>query len=340
VSAARPRPTCLAALLLGAIAAAAPEGELIREESFNFRIRGKLPPGWTQRADTLAFSYAIDGIPHAYVHFVRQRLDGEVDPGKEVAKREPHYRFPGAPNDAEPRIGVTDWGGRTAALYEFETTVQGVVCRRRVTALFARPFWYELIETVYGEKTPEDEGCRAGLAVFRRGFRILARPPTEEEKLDVAERTIEDRELGFSLLKPAGFRQVEVDPGADPGCRVAFEARSGKPGKHVRVRFFEYGAWRAFDARQWMDIFFTGFSNVHRSARREPATPHRPRGAQNVVAETFLGTRDDHTIRTLVILATTRKGRVFALRFRTQDGAEEDFSSAIQAILKSVELSD
>jgi len=44
--------------------------------------------------------------------------------------------------------------------------------------------------------------------------------------------------------------------------------------------------------------------------------------------------------RTLVILLTTRKGRVFALRIRTQDGAEADFSSAIQAILKSVELSD
>ena len=141
----------LLGLLLAAVAAAAPE--LLRQEPFNFRVVGKLPPGWQRNGDKLAWAFEIDGIPHAYVHLHRERLRGVVDVEKEVRARVPHYAFPGQPKDAAGAVTTTTWAKRPAVRYELATTVQGIACRRRVTAICVKSVWYELIETVYGERS-------------------------------------------------------------------------------------------------------------------------------------------------------------------------------------------
>ena len=105
----------LAVLLAAATALAAPEKELVREEAFNYRVVGKLPPGWKRRGDRkMVYAFSIEGIPHAYVYFVRERLRGDVDVEQQILRRAPHYRFPGAPDDAKETTRKTEWAGRPA----------------------------------------------------------------------------------------------------------------------------------------------------------------------------------------------------------------------------------
>lgn len=328
----------LAVLLLPALLLAAPEKELIREEAFNYRIVGRLPAGWKRRDRKLSFAFSIDGIPHAYVILVRERLRGTVDVEEQVRKRAPHYRFPGAPKEAKETVRTTVWAGRNAVLYEHETEIKGVSCRRRVTALFASSIWYELIETIHGAESEDEPACALGLHVFRRGFRLLVDPlpPAETETLGPSE--IANTVYGFTVSKPKGFRRLAVDTGTDPGCRLAFEAQAADPRKHIRIRLFEYGVRRDFDPAAWLDIFYTGFATLHPDAARSEADAPDIRGAREVVAARFTGTRDKHSIRTLVILMHAESGRVLALRIRTQDGAETDFADAIRSVIAKLQV--
>ena len=329
----------LAILLLPALLLAAPERELIREEPFNYRILGELPGGWKQRPDQkLSFSFSIDGIPHAFVLLVRERLRGAVDVEEQVRKRAPHYRFPGAPKEAKETVRTTVWANRTAVLYEHETTIKDVICRRRVTALFVQSIWYELIETIHGADTEKEPACASGLTVFRRGFRLLVEPLPEAETSTLAESEVFNTVYGFTMLKPKGFRRLPVDTGQDPGCRLAFEAQAANPKKHIRIRLFEYGVRRSFDPSAWLDIFFTGFATLYRDPERAEADAPAIRGAREVVAARFTGVRDEHKVRTLVILIHAESGRVLALRIRTQDGAETDFAGAIRSVLERLQV--
>jgi len=325
---------------MAATALAAPEKELAREEAFNYRIVGKLPPGWKRRGERRrVFAFSIDGIPHAYVYFVRERLRGKVDVAAQIQRRAPHYRFPGVGEDVKESTRKTEWGGRPAWRYEHETTVKGVLCRRRVTALFAAPFWYELIETIYGKDTEEEEpSCGGGLRVFRYGFQLLVPPLPEGEAGNTKEAEIVSPIFGYTILKPQGFVRVPVDTGQDPGCRIAFEARTGHPKQHALVRIFEYGVRREFDPAKWMEIFFTGFATANRDAERRDLPAPAVKGAAKVLAAEFTGTRDEMKIRTLVLIMRAEDGRVLALRIRTREGAEKELADAIRQILERLEL--
>ncbi len=298
----------------------APAPELFREETWNYRILGELPRGWTRRADALVFAYAIDEIPHAYVHLLRGHVEGAVDVEKQLRQRAVHYRFPGA-DDGKETVKKSTWAGRDAAILEHEAEVNGVRCRRRVEALVARGVWYERIETVYGATTEEIDACREGLDLFRKGFRLLSPPLTAEEKADRAERTIESAEFGFRLVKPEGFLRKEVDLAADPGLRVAFEKRLEDVRHGVLVRLFEYGVRDDIPPKAWMDLFHGGFSNHVAKAARAPAEAPEVPGAQETLAERFTGERDGRPIEELVVVVRAASGRIFCLRTRTSGPA-------------------
>jgi hypothetical protein len=308
-----------ALLLLGAGVLATPRGEVLREEDFNYRIIGELPPGWKRAERGTAFSFTLDGIPHAHVHLVRQRISNELDVEEQVRSRVSAYRFPDVPAEVVEKIGRTRWAGREAVLYEHRVEAKGVLCRRRVTALHAKSVWYELIETVYGTET--DERCREGLEVFRKGFRLLTEPLPKGAGLETAKKEITSREMGYRLLKPAGYHVIEVDTAEDPGCRVAFE-RNWPPGnRHTRVRLFEYGERNGFDSDAWFGAFFRPFSFRHKETRREKVEAPPIPGAREVFAERFVGRRGKLTVSTLIVLARSMRGRVYALFVRTQEGA-------------------
>ena len=326
-----------AALLLVALAAAAPERDLLRDEAHNFRIVGELPPGWQRRPDTLVFAYAVDGIPHAHVHLIVERLRADVDVEAQLKQRVEHYRFPGMPDGDEGAVARADWSGLDAWRYELKTTVHGVACLRRVTAFCARAIWYEKIETLYGAATPEDANCSGGLRVFERGFRLLAAPVAAAELEAAGERAVADAELGFSLVKPAGFRRVDVDPAADPGCRVAFEVQ-GPGGRSVRVRFFELGVREAFEPKTWLDSWYGSFGVQHKGAQRATETPPAIAGAREVAAEVWSGEREGVAVRTRVFFMQAPSGRVFALRIRTTEGADADYAAGITRLLTALEL--
>lgn len=305
--------------LLAMPAAAAPAPELLREESYNYRIVGELPRGWKRRGDALVFDFAVDGIPHAHVHLLRGRLEGAVDVETQLKQRAlAHYRFPGAGAGTES-VRKEPWAGRDAFLLEHEATVNGVACRRRVAAFVALGIWYERIETVYGEKTEAMDACREGLDVFRKGFRLLAEPLTDAERTDAAEKAIESADFGFRIVKPQGFLRKDVDLASDPGLRVAFEAREARRG--VLVRLFEYGVRKDIPAQAWMDIFFGGFREAVPKAARAPAEAPKVPGAAELVAERFTGEREGRAIEELVVCVRSEGGRILCLRIRTTDGA-------------------
>ena len=327
-------PTLALLLLLAATAPAAPPPELLREEAYNCRIVGELPRGWKRRGDALVFVFAIDEIPHAYVHLLRDRLLGPVDVEARMKLRAAHYRFPGAPAGTET-VSKGRWAGRDAVLLEHEAVVNGVKCRRSVAAFVAQGVWYERIDTVYGEKTEELDACREGLDVFRKGFRLLAEPLTAEEKTDPAEKTIEDRDLGFRLVKPQGFVRKEVDLAADPGLRVAFEARLD-PRKGVLVRLFEYGVRNDIPPQAWMDIFHGGFLEHVPKALRAPAEAPEVPGAEETLAEKFTGEREGHAIEELVVYVRASGGRIFCLRIRSTDGPPPPLDLGLQVNAESL----
>lgn len=325
---------CLAAVAY----AAAPEKELVRDEPFNFRVVGELPRGWERRPHTTVWSFGIDGIPHAYVHLVRERLRGNLDVEAQVQKRAKHYRFPGKLEDVKETVGRTEWGGRSAVLFEYSARVRGVLSRRRVTALYVASFWYELIETIYGEETETIDRCRRGLRVFREGFGLLVEPISAEDLEDIGRKTIESEHLGYRIVKPEGFKRIAIDTGQDPGCRVAFGARKGDPHKTVRVRLFEFGVRQTFDPEVWFDVFFGSFATINAPAKRDKTDALKLKGAAHVWAEIFRGNRDEREVRTLLMLAQTASKRIFAIRIRSADGAHEDFKDELRAVLESVEI--
>ncbi|MCK6459448.1 MAG: hypothetical protein L6Q95_06085 [Planctomycetes bacterium] len=283
---------CASAILLASAALAAPAPELFREEAWNYRVLGELPRGWTRRPDALVFAYAIDEIPHAYVHLLRGHVEGAVDVEAELRRRASHYRFPGA-DDGKEDVRKSSWAGRDAALLE-----------------------HEAIETVYGAATEGIDACREGLDIFRRGFRLLSPPLTAEEKADRAERAIESAEFGFRIVKPEGFLRKEVDLGADPGLRVAFEKRLEDVRHGVLVRLFEYGVRDDIPLKAWMDLFHGGFAGYVAKAGRAPAEAPGIPGAAETLAERFTGERDGKPVEELVVVLRASSGRILCLRTR------------------------
>jgi len=336
---ASPRPLLFAlpaALLLLATAAAS-EPELLREDGYNYRVVGELPRGWKRRADALVFVFAIDEIPHAYVHLLRGRLEGAVDVEAQLTRRADSYRFPGAPAESAT-VRKSTWAGRDAFLLEHEATVNGVHCLRRVEAFVARGIWYERIETIYGEKTEEIEACRSGLDLFRKGFRLLTVPLTEEEMRDPLERTIENTEFGFRVLKPEGFLRKEVDLMAGPGLRVAFERRLEDPRHGALVRVFEYGVRDDIPPKAWLDIFYGGFESFVPKAARAPVTAPQVPGAADAMAERFSGQREGRGIEELVLLVRATSGRILCLRIRTAGDAAKALKPPLDQVLGSFQV--
>jgi hypothetical protein len=95
---------------------------------------------------------------------------------------------------------------------------------------------------------------------------------------------------------------------------------------------------KTFDASGWLDIFFTGFATLYRDVERAEAEAPAIRGAKEVIAARFTGVRDEHRVRTLVILMHAESGRVLALRIRTQDGAETLFADSIRSVLEKLQV--
>jgi len=325
--------------LAAATAAAAPAEELLREELFNYRIVGKLPPGWRQKKQALHFTWFVDGIPHAHVQLARQRIEGKVEVEREFRKRRSHYLFPGAPKDEGGKWEITSLAGRPANLFTHETRIKDVLCRRRVTVLFVKSTWYELIETVYGDASAKDPDCLRGLFLFRDGFRLLTQPLPPGAAEDTRAATIADKDLGFSIRKPPEFLRTDVNPTKDPGCRVSFWREDKPARRHARVRLFEYGLRRTFDGPKWVELHYTRFVLQHEQPRRKKLAAVSIKGAADVHAEQFTGTRDGAEIRTVVYVARTEDGRVFVLRIRTQADAHEAWSAALDKIRASLELS-
>lgn len=308
-------------LVLLCLLAAAPKGEVLREEAFNYRVVGTLPTGWQRRERTLHFTYRVDGVPHAHVDLARQRVVGELDLADAWAKRLEHYRFPAAGEDAREKESAVEWAGLDALRFECEARLRGVLCRRRVTALYARPVFFELIETVYGEKTEEDPNCRAGLEMFRDGFRLLVRPLPADAATATGAGKVVDEALGFRLERPEGFLRKQVDLVADPGCRVSLESTGPGARQSVRVRLFEYGLYKRFEPERWLDIFHASFAGRHDEVRREPAAAGIVSGARSSGARRLFGLRDGDRIETLVVAAQSVEGRVFVLQVRRRNDA-------------------
>ena len=319
-------------LLLLTGAAVAEEQEVLREEAYNYRIVGRLPVGWKRDGTRLAYTFRDDGIPHAHVVFARQRVRGRIEVAREIEQRRTHYRFPATPKGEKGTVTAGRWAGRQAWLYDLKTTVRGVACRRRVTILFTGRIWYELIETHYG--SPK-ENCRAGLAVFRDGFRLLVEPLAKGAEEDAAERTITSKEFGFRIVKPRGFLLRPVSTAADPGVRVHFERKAQNGRRHARVRLFEFAARRRVVADKWFAVFFSGFTANNNDGKREKIPAPGIVGTKNVWAERFTGTRDKLPIRTLVVIAHAESGRVFVLRIRTQADADTAFKAGLEKVLSS-----
>ncbi len=311
-------------LLFAATAAFAADPEILREEALNFRVRGTLPQSWIRREGTMHFVFRVDGIAHAHVQIVAERLakDAVVDLDEQFRKRAEHYRFPGAPKDAIEKTAEGSWGGQGGRVYEHEVTLGGTLCRRRVTAVFARATWYERIETIYGEGTEEEPTCAQGLRTLRDGFSLLVAPLPPEESAAEAETSIDSEEFGFHLTKPGGFRRLDVDTGTDPGIRVAFERTGPGRNQHLRVRLFEYGIREMFDPAKWIDVFFGSFATDHTEPAREAVAPPTIPGAKRVTATRLRGKRDGFSIETLILLVESPAGRVFALWIRSQEAAD------------------
>jgi hypothetical protein len=313
-------------LLLAAAAADAPR-ELHRDERMNFRIVGALPAGWTRDDGALAFSYAIEEIPHAHVRITAARADRPKDPAALLARRAPSYRFPGASPEGDRAVREDRWDGQEAWVFEHHATARGVRCVRRVTAMWAKGVWYERIETLFGD-VEEDEGFRKGAAVLREGFKLLAPPlpaPTPE-----IER-FEDAVSGWRLEKPEGWLRVETPH--DPGLRLAFE-RAG-----VLVRLFDYGLRESrFDLKLWMDEHFRKFQTETVGATRAALEAPRIEGAE-CLAERHSGTRDGRALHAHVTLIRAGSGALLALRASTHGGGPAAADEAAAAFAKRLRLS-
>jgi len=329
------RPLLAAALLLASSARA--ESEVVREEAFNYRVVGELPPSWKRDPERLAFTYSIEGVPHTHVHFVRERLRGELNVRDELKRRATHYRFPSAPRDAAETIEPVQWGGRDAFEYVHEAKINGLPCRRVVRATFDRGVWYECIETHHGEDTP---AAQAGVACFRGGFRLLVEPVPKDERDDPAARPYRDGVYGFAIDKPQGWVRIGVNPAADPGARLAFERRGPKPDEHLIARVFEYGERKTYEPEKWLELFSSAFAREHAGAKTEPWPAAAIGGAAKTHGIRLTGRRDGKPVVALLALGQAPSGRVFAIRVNAHGGAEETHRESIAALLASFKLTD
>ena len=322
----------LALGLLAPLSAAKPAPEVVREEAYNYRILGPLPRGWKREATSLVFTYRVDGIPLAFVHFVRERVSGKVDVAAELDRRREHYRFPGTPKKTVGTIAPTRWGERAAQRYLLEARINGVDCRREVRAVFDRGIWYECIETLHGEP---DKRTLAGLACFRGGFMLLARALPKKELADPAARTMTDAVYGYRLEKPKGYLVEEARPGADPGCRLVLVLRGPKQGQLLSVRLFEYGLRKQYSARNWLSLFFDSFARQHAGAKHTEAQAPRPEGCVQAAGARFVGRSDKREVVATLYLWQTKSGRVFALRILSHGGAAETHAASLKKLVDS-----
>ena len=319
-------------LLSGALLA---ESEVLREELYNYRIVGTLPAGWKRDPAKLTFTYSIDKIPHAYVHFIRQRLRGTLEVKNELKRRATHYRFPGAQaNDPESYERV-QWAGQSAYRYEHTAKINGLACRRVVRALYVRGIWYECIETLHGEP---DAAARAGLACFRGGFRLLVGTLPADEKQNPAARDYVDGVYGFRLSKPKGFVRIAVNPGADAGCRLAFERRGPTAKENLTVRIFEYGVRRKYEPKKWLELFAASFGRNHAGAKKQAWPAPQPKGAQSADGMLLTGRRDERPVVTTMALWQSATGRVIGLRVTAYGGAQKTHAASLKALVDSIQL--
>jgi len=322
-------------MLLACCAGAAPKPEVIREERFNYRIVGALPRGWKRAPDKLAFTYSIDGIPLAYVHFVRERVSGRIDIEAELKSRAQHYRFPGAPKQIEDKLSAIRWGDRSAFLYEHELTIAGVACKRIVRATVDNGIWYECIETLHGEP---GIAVAKGLACFRNGFLLLTRRIPQGELEAPAARTIRDAVYGYRIDKPEGYVFEQPNPGADPGCRLAILRRGPTPGQQLSIRLFEYGVRRKYDPVRWLDLLDGAFRRSHVKARRESAQAPRIAGSVRGNGMRLLGRREDREVVTTIYLWQAESGRVYGLRIVSHADAEKTHAASLKKLVDSLAL--
>jgi len=329
------------AALHGPALLAAPRAEVLREEPYNYRVVGSLPAGWTRAADKLAFTYKFEGIPHAFVHFTRERIAGKIDVREELGRRRESYRFPGVSDlrgkPAEESFKEIQWAGRDAWQYEHTAMVHKVACRRIVRVLFDQGVWYECIETHHGEP---DAAARAGLACFRGGFRILVDPLPAHEKNDAAKRSYVSADNGFRIDKPKGFVRIAVRTATDPGCRLAFERRGPGADDYVLVRVFEYGVRRKYAPLTWTRRFSEAFARGHVGAATTAWTPPTIKGARNATGLKMTGRKNKKPVTTELAFWQSRADRVIALRITTHGQAGARHALALSALVGSLVLTD
>jgi hypothetical protein len=323
---------------LAGAATAAEVPELLREESFNYRIVGKLPVGWSRdKAGVLGYTYSAEEIAHAHVRIFRERIKGKLDARRLMEKRMPYYRFPGAEKSGRDELSEATWGGYPAVVFTHAAKLRGVMCLRRVTAMQVGNIWYERIETIYGD-TEEDEEYRAGARVFKDGFGILTAPLDEGYEPTPEPETFEDKVLGYRLLKPKSYLRRGVDSTQDPGCRLAFERKGPKGRAYALVRFFEYGPRKKLDFDQWMNIFFGAFAAQHKETGRAQVEPERIPGTKEARAEVFDGDKNGVPVKTLALLLWSDRGRVFCLRITTHAEADELFRESLLKFFEGLTL--
>jgi len=314
-------------LLVVVVAQAAPQPEVVREERFNYRLVGALPRGWKRAPAKLVWTYRIDDVPLAYVHFVRERVSGNIDVAAELKRRATHYRFPGAPKEPSEKIAPVRWGDRNAFRYEHDLTIKGVDCKRIVRAMVDNGIWYECIETLHGEASPV---VRTGLACFRTGFMLLTQPIKPEAA------KINDAVYGYRLEKPAGYLFEPANPGADPGCRLALIRRGPTPGQQLTIRLFEYGVRKKFDSARWLNLFDQAFRRSHTKARRESAQAPALKGAGAGSGMRLLGRRAERDVVTLIYLWQADSGRVFGLRIDSYADAAKTHAKSLEKLVGSL----
>jgi len=325
----------LAALLLAAAPALGAPAELLREEAYNYRVVGELPAGWQRRGNELEFTYSLEGIPHAHVRLVRERVAGALDAAAALEKRRGFYAFPGA--EAKEPVAAATWAGRPAAVLEHRAELLGVPCLRRVTAMEARGIWYERIETVYGD-VADDAGFARGAEVLRDGFRLLVAPLPEEQASAAGVATLHDADAGYRVVKPEGWLRREVDPAADPGCRAAFERRDAGRRLRALARVYEYGSRRGFDLQIWMDMHYRRFASENEGVARASAAAPQVKGAERGAAERYAGTRDGGAIAVTVLLFQAPDGRLFALRLTVYGSPDADLEASLAALVGGFEI--
>jgi len=323
----------LLATTVAQVAAAGPTPEVLREEQFNYRIIGVLPRGWKRTPDKLVYTYAVDGIPLAYVHFVRERVSGTIDVEAELKRRAIHYRFPGAPKQPTEKYTAIRWSDRDAVSYEHELTIAGVACKRIVRAMVDNGVWYECIETLHGEPGPR---VLAGLACFRGGFLLLTRPVAKSALGSTVARRINDAVYGYRIEKPEGYLLQHANPGADPGCRLAILRAGPDAGQQLSIRLFEYGVRKKYNPAAWLDLLEQSFRRSHVKARREKCEAPIIDGAQHGDGMLLFGSRDDRKVETTIYLWQAQSGRVFGLRIVSHSGAAKTHAASLSKLIGSL----